>query len=262
MLQTEAWVLVDVIDQTTWSCHNNVGQTASHTSSGRKHNENIFNYRSTHYKMIVIQHSLLRVSCFTQTELTWVLRARLLLQQTSSDQPASPLWERFPQRTWWTPWKPLQGKQISWSLFIIHGGEGLWDPHSPAERALLWATQPGPWLHTPPAHSAPESRTNLLISPGETFCMSLLQKHFIPCTVQRRWSAAHLYDRYDKRQGLAAACWCRHTDVSGLVAASSDQQALLCTLQDGWDHLLLDCWTAVFTILLNFTLNIMYMCDL
>lgn len=57
-----------------------------------------------------------------------------------------------------------------------------------------------------------------------------------------RMSAAHLYNRYDKCQCLATACWRRHTDISGLVATSSNQQALLCTFQDGRDHLLLYCW--------------------
>lgn len=53
--------------------------------------------------------------------------------------------------------------------------------------------------------------------------------------------AAHLYNRYDKCQCLATACRCRHADVSGLVATSSNQQTLLCTFQDGRDHLLLYC---------------------
>lgn len=60
----------------------------------------------------------------------------------------------------------LQGKKSSSGkkelfFFSFIWSEGLCDPDSPADRALLWATQPGLWLHTPPADSAPKnSSTN------------------------------------------------------------------------------------------------------
>lgn len=46
------------------------------------------------------------------------------------------------------------------TLFSFSWSGGLWVPDSPADTALLWATQPGLWLHTPPARSAPESKKN------------------------------------------------------------------------------------------------------
>lgn len=56
---------------------------------------------------------------------------------------------------------------------------------------------------------------------------------------QMRSRAAYLYNRYDKCKSLATACWCRHANISRLIATSSNQQSLLGALQDSWDDLLL-----------------------
>lgn len=56
---------------------------------------------------------------------------------------------------------------------------------------------------------------------------------------QMRSRTAYLYNRYDKCKSLATACWCRHANISGLIATSSNQRSLLGALQDSWDDLLL-----------------------
>lgn len=58
--------------------------------------------------------------------LTCVLRAKLVLQQRSSDQPASPLSEWFPQHMLWTLWKPVNWN-ISAKLLYLRS-TGLCDP--------------------------------------------------------------------------------------------------------------------------------------